>query len=120
MTQNADFGRFFLPGPTEVHPDVLAAMLRPVIGHRGPEMRDLLVSIDEPLRRLFGANRPVYVSSSSATGFMEAAITNLSRRRVLCLVSGAFGARFHAIADRCGRPADRLEVEGGRPNTAAE
>ncbi|TFG65796.1 MAG: alanine--glyoxylate aminotransferase family protein [Gemmatimonadales bacterium] len=118
MTPHADFGRFFLPGPTEVHPDVLAAMRRPVIAHRGPEMHDLLESVDQPLRLVFGANRPVYVSTSSATGFMEAAITNLSRRRALCLVNGAFGARFHAIAERCGRLADRLDVPWGLPNTA--
>jgi len=118
MTSKDDFGRFFLPGPTEVHSDVLYEMGRPMIGHRGPGMRDLLESVDQPLRLLFGANRPVYVSTSSATGFMEAAIKNLSRRRVLCLVNGAFGARFHAIAERCGRPADRLDVPWGQPNTA--
>lgn len=119
MISNTDFGRFFLPGPTEVHPDVLDAMRRPVIGHRGPEMRDLLVEVDAPLRRVFGADRPVYVSTSSATGFMEAAIRNLSRRRVLCMIGGAFGGRFHAIAERCARPADRLDVEWGLPHTPA-
>jgi predicted phosphoserine aminotransferase len=119
MTTNSDFGRFFLPGPTEVHPDVLDAMRRPVIGHRGAEMRDLLAAVDEPLRRVFGTDRPVYISTSSATGFMEAAIRNLSRRRVLCMVGGAFGARFHAIAERSGRAADRLDVEWGLPHTPA-
>jgi len=117
MTLHPDFGRFFLPGPTEVHPDVLAAMERPMIGHRGQAMHDLLESVDQPLRHLFGADRPVYVSTSSATGFMQAAITNLSSRRVLCLINGAFGARFHAIAERCGRQADRLDVPWGQPNT---
>jgi aspartate aminotransferase-like enzyme len=42
MNSDLDFGRFFLPGPTEVRPEVLSAMLRPVIGHRGKEMRELL------------------------------------------------------------------------------
>jgi len=80
-------------------------------------MSDVLASLDQPLRLIFGADRPVYISTSSATGFMEAAIRNLSRRRVLCLVGGAFGARFHAIAERCGVPADRLDVTWGQPNT---
>src|SRR5256885_12296991 len=31
------FGRFFLPGPTDVHPDVQAAMQRAMIGHRSEE-----------------------------------------------------------------------------------
>jgi aspartate aminotransferase-like enzyme len=116
MNSRAEFGNFFLPGPTEVHPDVLAAMARPMIGHRGPEMTGLLAEVDPGLRRLFGTGRPVYISTSSATGFMEAAIRNLSRRRILCLVCGAFSKRFHDIAERCGRPADRLEVAWGSPN----
>lgn len=116
MNPRPEFGKFFLPGPTEVHPDVLAAMARPMIAHRGPQMTGLLAEIDPMLRDLFGTARPVYISTSSATGFMEAAIRNLSRRRILCLVCGAFSARFHAIAERCGRPADRLDVPWGSAN----
>ena len=118
MTKPMEFGRFFLPGPTEVRPEVLEAMVRPVIGHRGEDMERLLSGLDPELRRLFRTERPVYLSTSSATGFMEAAITNLSRRRILCLVGGAFGERFHKIAERCGRPADTLPVEWGTPHTA--
>jgi aspartate aminotransferase-like enzyme len=117
MMKHPDFGRFFLPGPTEVRPEVLEAMVRPVIGHRGKEMQVLLAGMDPDLRNLFRTERPVYVSTSSATGFMEAAITNLSRRRILCLVGGAFGQRFHKIAERCGRPADTLAVEWGSPHS---
>lgn len=82
-------------------------------------MERLLSGMDSALRALFRTQRPVYVSTSSATGFMEAAVTNLSRRRILCLVGGAFGQRFHQIAERCGRPADALAVEWGAPHTPA-
>lgn len=112
------FGRFFLPGPVEVHPQVLAAMQQPVIGHRGEAMGRLMEELQPGLRELFGTRRPVWISTSSATGLMEAAVSNLSRRRVLCLTCGAFGGRFHAIAERLGRPADRLDAEWGRPNLA--
>ena len=118
MNRSPKFGRFFLPGPTEVHPDVLAAMQRPVIGHRGPAMRELLQSMEPGLQEIFGTDRPVYISTSSATGLMETAITNLSATRVLALVCGAFGDRFRAIAERCGRPVDVVEVEPGLPNLA--
>ncbi len=111
-----DFGRFFLPGPTEVRPEVLEAQARPVIAHRGPAMKELVAGLQPGLARLFGTGRPVYVSTSSATGLMEAAVTNLSRRRILCLVCGAFSGRFHDIAGLTDRPADRLEVEWGSPN----
>ena len=116
-TPHPPFGRFFLPGPTEVRPEVLDAMRKPVIGHRGPAMRELLAGIDPDLRALFGTERPVYVSTSSATGLMEAAITGLCGRRVLALVCGAFGDRFRAIAERCGRPVDAIRVEPGQPST---
>ncbi len=116
MTDSEGFGRFFLPGPTEVRPEVLAAMERPVIGHRGPAISELIGSMRKPLSELFQTERPVYLSTSSATGMMEAAITNLSRRRVLCLVCGAFSARFHKIAEGHGVAADRLDVEWGSPN----
>ncbi|MCL7978451.1 MAG: alanine--glyoxylate aminotransferase family protein [marine benthic group bacterium] len=118
MSPSHDFGRFFLPGPTEVHPEVLAAMQRPVIGHRGPEMRELLERLEPGLQELFGTERPVYLSTSSATGLMETAIMNLSATRVLALVCGAFGDRFRAIAERCGRPVDVIRADPGEPNTA--
>jgi predicted phosphoserine aminotransferase len=110
------FGRFFLPGPTEVRPDVLEAMVKAVIGHRGPDMNALMADLEPGLGHLFRTERPVYVSTSSATGMMEAAITNLSRRRVLCLVCGAFSERFYNIASGTGIPADRMDVEWGEPN----
>ncbi len=110
------FGRSFLPGPTEVRPEVLEAMTRPVIGHRGAEMVALMEALAPPLSRLFQTERPVYLSTSSATGLMEAAVTNLCRRRALCLVCGAFSARFHDIAVATGRPADRLEMAWGEAN----
>jgi predicted phosphoserine aminotransferase len=116
MKPDLEFGRFFLPGPTEVRPEVLSAMTRPVIGHRGNAMRELLERIEPGLQELFGTRRPVLVSTSSATGLMETAITSLSNRRVLALVCGAFGDRFRAIAEICGRQVDVLSVDPGQPN----
>lgn len=106
-------GRFFLPGPTEVHPDVLAAMTRPMIGHRGKAMEELLAGLQPGLRALFRTERPVYIASASATGLMEGAVRNGGRRRVLSLVNGAFSARFFQIARACGFEATAVEVPLG-------
>jgi aspartate aminotransferase-like enzyme len=113
----APFGSFFLPGPTEVTEDVLAAQTRPMIGHRGKGMEDLLAGIQPSLQRIFRTARPVYISSSSATGLMEGALRNGARRRVLSLVNGAFSERFHKIALACGLEADVLEAEWGQVHT---
>lgn len=112
-----DVGRFFLPGPTAVHPEVLRAQVRGMIPHRGSAMRALWAAVQPTLQRLFGTKRPVYIAASSATGLMEAGVRNAVRRRALCLVHGAFGARFAEIVAGCGREAEILE---GPPGTAPD
>lgn len=107
------FGRFFLPGPTEVRPEILNAQVGPMMGHRTPETEALVARIQTGLKDLFRTERPVYMSSSSATGLMEAAIRNGVRERVLCLVNGAFSERFAKIAEACGKEVDVLEVGWG-------
>jgi predicted phosphoserine aminotransferase len=115
--QKTGFGRFFLPGPTEVRPEVLQAQLRPMIGHRGRAMEELIARLQPGLKSIFRTRRPVYISSSSATGLMEGALRNGARRRVLCLVNGAFSERFHKIAIACGLDADAIEVPLGAGHT---
>ncbi len=111
------FGRFFLPGPTEVRPEILAAQARPMIGHRGKAMVDLMADLQPGLQRLFRTQRPVYLAASSATGFMEAAIRNCAMDRVLALVNGAFSDRFRTIAQSNGLTVDSLGVPWGEIHT---
>jgi aspartate aminotransferase-like enzyme len=106
-------GTFFFPGPTEVRAEVLAAMTQPLIAHRGAAFEALYATIQTALKPIFGTTRPVYVSSSSATGLMEAAVRCAPAGRVLAVVNGAFSARFAAIAAACGRETDVLEVPYG-------
>jgi aspartate aminotransferase-like enzyme len=117
VSEPLPYGRFFLPGPTEVRPEVLAAMSRPMIGHRVPEMEQLMATVQPRLRTIFQTNRPVYVVACSGTGMMEAAVRNGARRHVLSLVNGAFSERFHRIALSNGLRADALEVPWGQTHT---
>jgi aspartate aminotransferase-like enzyme len=106
-------GTFFFPGPTEVRPAVLEAMTQPMIPHRGVAFEEMFGRLQEALGTIFGTTRPVYVSSSSATGLMEAAIRCAPSGRVLAIVNGAFSARFAAIARACGRETDLVDVAWG-------
>jgi aspartate aminotransferase-like enzyme len=106
-------GTFFFPGPTEVRAEVLAAMTRPLIAHRGKAFEALYAGLQTSLRPIFGTTRPVYVSSSSATGLMESAVRCAPEGRVLSIVNGAFSARFASIARACAREIDVLEVPYG-------
>lgn len=111
------FGRFFLPGPTEVLPEILAAQARPMIGHRGKAMEQLIALMMPGLQRIFRTARPVYISSSSATGLMEASIRNAGGTRILSLVNGAFSERFFRIAQANGAQVQSLEVPLGQAHT---
>lgn len=114
-------GHFFLPGPTEVHPEVLAAQTRPMIGHRGRAIQDLLAGLQEGLKEVFLTERPVIISTSSATGLMEAAVRNgVAGGKVLSLVNGAFSARFGEIAMACGHETELWAVEWGQVHDPAE
>jgi aspartate aminotransferase-like enzyme len=114
MSPANDFGTFFLPGPTEVREEIMAAMLQPMIPHRGSQFEKLFERLQQGLKPLFKTERPVYISSSSATGMMEAAIRGAPPGRILCLVNGAFSERFAQIASMCARDVDRYEVPWGQ------
>src|SRR6185437_14787120 len=87
---DAAFGTFFVPGPTEVRPEILAQMTRPIMGHRGRAFEAMFARIDAGLRDTLLTARPVYVGATSSTGFMEMAIRNTSAGVILSLVNGAF------------------------------
>jgi len=106
--------KLFIPGPTDVHPDVLAAMARPPISHRGEEISALGLRIEENARKIMRTTSRVLLSTSSATGLMEAAVRNAVEKRVLSLVCGAFSDRWNAVAIANGLEADRLEVPWGK------
>ena len=112
MTEN--HVKLFIPGPTEVRPDVLKAMSRPQISHRGPEIAELTRSVARKAAQIMFTTNPVLLSTSSATGLMEAGVLNGVRQRVLSLVCGAFSKRWHRIALDCGKQADAIEVPMGQ------
>lgn len=112
------FGTFFLPGPTEVRPAVLRAMLRPMIPHRGAAYEALHARVVAGLQGVFRTRRPVYVMTASATAMMEAAIRAAPVGPILALVNGAFSHRFARIAQSCDRRTRILEVPRGAVHDA--
>ena len=95
-----DAGTFFVPGPTEVRPEILEAMRRPMIFHRSPAMEELMRRVTARLAPIFGTRRPVHVVTGSGTSAMELAIRNGTRRKVLSIVHGDFGERRQHVRYR--------------------
>jgi aspartate aminotransferase-like enzyme len=97
----------------EIDAEVAAAMLRPMMGHRGPAARELVARAQPGLQTLFGTERPVMMLTGSATAMLEAAVRSGMRDRALCIVGGLFGERMAQVAERCGRDVIRLNVRRG-------
>src|SRR3982750_288533 len=106
--------KLFTPGPVEVSAKTLAAFARPMIGHRGEDFKNLYRDIHPKLQTLFGTKQPVFLSTSSAWGVMEASIRNLVGRGALCCMCGAFSDKWLDVARRCGKNAEPLQVDWGK------
>ena len=106
--------KLFTPGPVEVSAKTMTAFSHPMIGHRGEDFKNLYRDIHPRLQTLFGTKQPVFLSTSSAWGVMEAAVRNLGGRGVLCCMCGAFSDKWLDVARRCGKNAEGLQVEWGK------
>ncbi len=105
--------KLFIPGPIEVSEKTYRAMTTPVVGHRSPDFVDLYRSVQPGLQRLFQTNDPVFLSTSSAWGVMEGAVRNLTKKKVLNCMCGAFSDKWYDVSRRCGLEAGALQVEWG-------
>src|SRR5213080_3636934 len=106
--------KLFIPGPVEVSEKTWAAFSRPLIGHRGEDFKNLYRAIHPKLQTLFGTKQPVFLSTSSAWGVMEASIRNLVDRGALCCMCGAFSDKWLDVTRRCGKNAEPLQVDWGK------
>ena len=102
--------RLFIPGPTDVLPDVLAAQTAPMIGHRSDEFEALFAKCQRQLKALFQTQYRVYVLAASGSGLHEASIRNAVSQQVLCFVNGAFSQRWCECAVACDKQVVRIDV----------
>lgn len=106
--------KLFIPGPVEVHPDVLDAQAQWMFGHRMRECAALVAAIKPKLQAVFQTAQPVLISASSGTGLWEGASRNTVRERVLHCVNGAFSERWAEVSALNGKQVEVLAVEPGR------
>lgn len=105
------------PGPSMVHPRVMAALGMPVVGHLDPDFIHVMDEVQDLLRYVFEASEDTRTISVSGTGSagMESAIANFVEEGdpVLMCVSGYFSERITEMATRYGADVRRLDVPWG-------
>jgi aspartate aminotransferase-like enzyme len=87
------------PGPTPVPPEALLSMAMPIIHHRTPEFMEIFKEVSEGLKYIFQTETDVLVFTSSGTGAMEAAVSNLlsPSDKAITVEGGKFGERWTEI-----------------------
>jgi aspartate aminotransferase-like enzyme len=109
--------KLFIPGPSEVRPEILQVVASPQIGHRTQTYKDLHGAVIPMVKKILYTEQDVLLFTCSATGVMEGSIRNLCQKKVLCTVNGAFSKRWFQINGFNGIPADKIEVEWGKAVT---
>jgi aspartate aminotransferase-like enzyme len=105
-----------IPGPTPCPPEVLQAMSRQMIDHRGGEFVKILNRVTDKLKQVFITKNDVFVLTGSGTGGLEAAVVNTLSPgdKVLAVSIGAFGDRFANIAKIFGADVVLMNIEWGK------
>lgn len=106
------------PGPSDVHPRVLAAMARPTIGHLDPVFVTMMDEMKQLLQYAFQTRNALTIAvSAPGSAGMETCFVNLVEPgdKVVVCQNGVFGGRMKENVERCGGEAVMVEDPWGEP-----
>ncbi len=106
------------PGPSDVHPRILAAMARPTIGHLDPAFVGMMDEMKAMLQYAFQTRNvlTIPVSAPGSAG-METCFVNLVEPgdKVIVCKNGVFGMRMKENVERVGATPVMVEDAWGTP-----
>jgi alanine-glyoxylate transaminase/serine-glyoxylate transaminase/serine-pyruvate transaminase len=100
------------PGPSDIHPSVLAAMAAPTVGHLDPYFLKIMDEVQSMLRQVFQTtNHMTMAISGTGSAGMETCVVNLIEPgdRMVVGVNGVFGGRMAEVAERVGAEVTKIE-----------
>ena len=117
--------RLFTPGPTDVPPEVLVEMAKPIFHHRTSRFKEMFTAVNEGMQKLLKTKNDIITIAGSGTAGMEAGIVCAVPRdkKVLVANSGKFGERWVKVAKKFGLKVDEVKTEWGtaiQPGTIKE
>jgi len=105
------------PGPADIHPRVLAALSRPIIGHLDPAFQQMMEQLKTLLRDAMQTQNDItYPVSAPGSAGMETCFANLMEpgEKVIICRNGVFGARMQQNVERMGGVAIMVDDPWGR------
>ncbi len=107
--------KLFTVGPVACYPEVLETMGMQMMSHRSKEYQKIHYETVEQLQKFLETEYPVFLFSSTGTGFMEAAVRNCVKKKMIVCVNGSFGERFAEVGMANGREVVSITTELGEP-----
>ena len=105
------------PGPSDISPEVLAALSRPVIGHLDPLFLEMMDEVKSLLQYAFQTTNEFTIAlSAPGSAGMEACFVNLVEAgdKVIVCRNGVFGDRMIQNVNRIGAEAIIVDSPWGR------
>lgn len=108
--------RLMIPGPVEVHQDVLEAMSAPIEPHYGMAWVETHNRIIDLLKQVFNTNDDVFLLAGSGTCALDACMGSSLQTgdKIIIANNGFFGDRLVEIAELNGLEVVQVETEWGR------
>ncbi len=106
------------PGPSNIDPRVIQAMMTPMLGHLDPDFWPVLDDIRSMLAAVMGAaDNWTFPLPTTGMAGMEAAFCNVVEQGdpVIIAVNGFFGERMVEVASRVGAEVHRIDIPWGKP-----
>lgn len=120
---NAPIRTLLGPGPSDIHPRILAAMAQPTVGHLDPYYLRVMDELQSMLRDVFRTkNRMTMAISGTGSAGQETTVVNMIEpgERVLICINGVFGNRLYDMAERAGGEVAKIERPWGEVFDVAE
>lgn len=104
------------PGPSCIHPSILAAMAAPTVGHLDPYFLQTMDEMQQMLRQVFQTENELTLAvSGTGSAGMETCVVNLVEPgdKVVVCINGVFGGRMKDVAERAGAEVTTIEKPFG-------
>ena len=108
-----DSPKLFIPGPTHVSENILKEFSRGQIGHRTPEISELIYFLVKEIQKILYTSNNIYLVSHAATGLWEMGSLNSVNRGILHAVNGAFSSKWALSSEKRGYNTGVLEFKWG-------
>ncbi len=106
------------PGPSNVHPRVLQALIAPLVGHKDPSYVRIMDEVASMLRETFETrNAATFALPATGGSGMEASLINLLEPGDAVVIgrAGFFANRMVGIAERAGAKVTVVDAPWGQP-----